>query len=1740
MADSAEQSKTQLSLKDKIISLFHFIQELNKIKQKTVLNVKDYPWFLPVLSLHDDPENITINFRDRVEDEVIGTSSTLLSVRKAEFQLCPTPDPILKDWLEDGWDDFRQINAKVKKERYVVNRDDESVSIPKDINGLDIKDKEQFDDDEKRVSTFDAWKTKREIWLKKQQIIAKTRDLFSKLFSIYFELKKESETEEIIVANGMLYDKLNNEIKHPVLTHRVSMEFDSDKNIIYIEDTDTPSELYTVLFQKMDGVKLSSINQLNENLLKNDYHPLDRNDTPQFLKILMNELSSESKFCEEYSPEILKGNWRLLIVLEPCFIVRKRLDGAVKTIETIVETVQNDGEIPSSLRDIVSGGIFEITEEDHEDTIEERLASVGGESIDIFLSKEANREQLEIAKRIDRYNAVLVQGPPGTGKTHTIANLMGHFFAQGKSVLVTSYTKKALRVLKEKIADGLQNLCVSILDDSNIDMERSIDGITEYLSRTTSFALQRDIEDLSAERNNIIKKLSGVRQNIFKLIQQESNNIELNGEGISPSKAAKFVVENAETLSYIPGDVSLYKPLPLTIEKLKDLYKSNEFLTPQEELELKNELPDPSSLINPSDLKTALEEIRKNTECINSIEQKKHLSINFDNKNNVSIKSSFGELVFALPSIEKADKLKEFFNSFDRIETWMRNIIIDGDKGGSYRQNWIKLIEKIEETCDLAKIVAGEKFGKKIVLPTENIESLHNVYKQIREKFNSDGKLSKLTLFFLGKDYKHALSLTRINDHEIENVEECDTVIHCLKLRLLRKECSIYWDELMAFDDIPAFFKLDVKEPESKAFKFLPKIKKYLDWYKEDFSHLNDSLIDAGIPTNLFNQQNELDSDLDNINRILDVVDEVIRPLCEVVTPIYNVLNFKDAINDTVNILKDKKLENSEICQKALSAIRENEVLNYENAFIALDSLYNKYAIQKERNKLLAELEPYAHQWAMEISNRQGIHGKATLPENIELAWKWKQLSGIINDLTKQSLTELQNESVELSKSYRNTTAKFAEKCGWYHLLKRIEADISMKQALVGWKQTQKKIGKGTGKSAPKFKEEARKLMVKCQKAVPGWIMPINRALEVLKADKNQFDVVIVDEASQADISSLAILYMGKKLIIVGDDKQVSPMAIGVPDDKVSALEQMYIKDKIPNSHLYNGKTSIYDIASTTFQPLMLREHFRCVPEIIGFSNMLSYDCKIKPLRDASSSVLFPAVINYRVKNGFREGKTNVNEAKTIIALMQACISQKEYEGKTMGVISLLGDEQAKLIQRLIEINISHKEIVNRNIISGNSANFQGDERDVIFLSIVDSHDDNGPLPLRDYGPDDTYRKRYNVATSRAKDQLWVIHSLDPENDLKSGDIRKILINYSIDPNAIDNKIKSIEDKAESPFEKEIATALSSRGFNLIQQYEVGAYRLDIVVVCGTKKIAIECDGERYHSGESKIREDLERETILARSGWRFIRIRGSEYYRDKENTIKRVIAQLKEKGIEPEESISSQNDGRETELLKRLKVYADNYLTKIIDNSNEPIVETIASALNPSSVVKKASGSDTKLNKIANKNAESDNSGNLTDEKFNLTINPSGTIQRFANVDIYRNKSNYDKFKSKYNVESSDDKNDSVEKITQKGIDRKNTDKSNDLIENNATNTSKNTTGQQFLFPGKEKPKKDINGLINYLNANRIKFIDKRHLNGALWIVGGKELYPIIERCKDFGFYFWFKQDGGKQTGYKPGWWTK
>jgi len=140
----------------------------------------------------------------------------------------------------------------------------------------------------------------------------------------------------------------------------------------------------------------------------------------------------------------------------------------------------------------------------------------------------------------------------------------------------------------------------------------------------------------------------------------------------------------------------------------------------------------------------------------------------------------------------------------------------------------------------------------------------------------------------------------------------------------------------------------------------------------------------------------------------------------------------------------------------------------------------------------------------------------------------------------------------KLSHDLRTTTAVLVEKKAW--AAQACRTSLTQRRALQGWKQFIEKAGKGTGKTAPHNFAEASKLMPVCQSAVPVWIMPMSRVIENFKPQTNRFDVVIIDEASQADAMALTALYMARQVVVVGDHEQVSPMDIGRNQEDILKL----------------------------------------------------------------------------------------------------------------------------------------------------------------------------------------------------------------------------------------------------------------------------------------------------------------------------------------------------------------------------------------------------------------------------------------------------------------------------------------------------------------------------------------------------------------------------------------------------------
>jgi len=197
----------------------------------------------------------------------------------------------------------------------------------------------------------------------------------------------------------------------------------------------------------VDGKKLG---ECQRELEGSPYHPLEDELTSGFLRSLVQRLSAHGEFVGQHRPEVETDSPR--IGRDPVIFMRTRTLGFAAALESILHDLDRREDFPHSLLNIVGLETSPLLNESQDPS----ARSLPSDDEEILLSKPANPEQVQIARHLEKYGAVLVQGPRALGRTHTIANLIGHLLAQGKSVLVTSHTAKALRVLRDQVVPTLQ------------------------------------------------------------------------------------------------------------------------------------------------------------------------------------------------------------------------------------------------------------------------------------------------------------------------------------------------------------------------------------------------------------------------------------------------------------------------------------------------------------------------------------------------------------------------------------------------------------------------------------------------------------------------------------------------------------------------------------------------------------------------------------------------------------------------------------------------------------------------------------------------------------------------------------------------------------------------------------------------------------------------------------------------------------------------------------------------------------------------------------------------------------------------------------------------------------------------------------------------------------------------------------------------------------------------------------
>jgi very-short-patch-repair endonuclease len=230
---------------------------------------------------------------------------------------------------------------------------------------------------------------------------------------------------------------------------------------------------------------------------------------------------------------------------------------------------------------------------------------------------------------------------------------------------------------------------------------------------------------------------------------------------------------------------------------------------------------------------------------------------------------------------------------------------------------------------------------------------------------------------------------------------------------------------------------------------------------------------------------------------------------------------------------------------------------------------------------------------------------------------------------------------------------------------------------------------------------------------------------------------------------------------------------------------------------------------------------------------------------------------------------------------------------RTLGVVSLLGPEQAQLIDKLVRARCDAAELARRNFSSGDARIFQGSERDIIFLSMVaDSKQHHALSGVM-------YDQRFNVAASRARDRMYLVRSVRLE-ELSTLDLRRTLVEHFSKPVEGNDEARSLVDLCESGFERDVYTELFERGYRVIPQVPAAGYRIDLVIEgADDRRLAIELDGDEFH-GPDKWPADMSRQRVLERAGWTFWRCFASTWAMQRETVLAELLAQMASMGIEP------------------------------------------------------------------------------------------------------------------------------------------------------------------------------------------------------------------------------------------------
>lgn len=1109
-----------------------------------------------------------------------------------------------------------------------------------------------------------------------------------------------------------------------------------------------------------------------------------------------------------------------------------------------------------------------------------------------------NSIQSEIVKTALSQPFTVITGPPGTGKSQIVLNLLANLALNQKTVLFASKNNKAVNSVIEKLEEIQKNYCPFVRIGNKHEKSKGFDRIIKSLEghypEFESKIHYRDIYEISKKIEliqNEIKNCEKAYKNEYEAIQNyEKEKQELpkflheslcNLEEQVPNFEDQIRASDQEKI-IILRKLNHNKNLQTNFQNLCNNLQ-NEYI------QVKDKLPTPiKNELETFEINHLLNTIQEKIEIINKITNESNQKINdvatrIKSHNNKRL-SLEAEIMILSEKIEicegKIIEAHKIMLTFEKELPKFREISLNLEYEFDTIQ-WIK--ENIENQIISKELdsIMENLYNYIYQLPIIDQENQNKIENQLQEYANNHSTIWKKLNHLFKRDNKIEelieISKSLKNENAINQ--------HDQNFELIKKTLNLFSSH---FKHI--FF--EIERGSAQMQKWMEARKRidnsYLQLQQLQMKNNPHEELFIKIKQDKENliQKKELQlHQLSKLNEDLNALNMELNNLLVKSYP-YEKMKFLNLLSkglQTEFCDKIKNLTDLEIFAKwnkdlirlkyLFQEIYEKQIL-FEKGRNDLNQInQNTNTIQTELNRWLAVTSKTISQWPSAFHKIIGFDGCLDRVEEFDTVFdlslrffgKIRKIFGFFQKITEarrklnkfdnlnsyeQRISNYKSEITKKSIAYfnQNVYEKIHEKIP--------EFSRNIKDFFNNWKDS-----------------VLRDLFNEIKKSLSIFITTNLSTRYNIPNTPSLFDYVIIDEASQNDIASvLPLLFRGKNLIIIGDNKQLKHIS-ALPNRTAYQLADTYLYESEVLFFEYN-KNSAFDLAerryldATNNQSIfMLRDHYRCHQEIVDFSNFMFYGSKLhskgykKPKTNISP--LIPGIDWISVKGRY-ENKQNYPEARRIVEYVQNLYKMGFQEkGITLGIITPFRNQEILLRDLLIRAKIN-QGTENDWVMASTVHKFQGDEKDIIIYSPVFS-DAIQPNTMKWL---DQSKELLNVAVTRARSALIIIG--DDAFCSTTNELHCNLLNYC--KKIIANRGTPL---IESDTERFFYNKLREHKFDFNYQVNINAvdvrkqYRLDFVLKKPDGYLVIELDGKQHLNQASY---DHSRNEILKDLGYEVIR----------------------------------------------------------------------------------------------------------------------------------------------------------------------------------------------------------------------------------------------------------------------------